>query len=81
MVSVEFASVTIAILMLYLFLYFNEIRWKRMVGCFAIMIVSIGLGVVADSIPMFILMSVNMLIVLLKFIEDIGELLSVFNQK
>lgn len=75
MVSVEFASITIAILMMYLFLYFNPIRWRRMVGCFAIMILSVGLGVIGDTIPLFILMSANLLISFLKLVDDVGELI------
>lgn len=76
MVSVEFASITIAILLMYIFLYFHEVRWKRIVGCFFIMVMSVGLGVVADSIPLFVLMMANLVIALLKLVDDVSEILS-----
>lgn len=75
MVSVEFASITIAILLAYIFFYWEPTRWKRMVGCFGIMILSVGLGAVADTIPLFILMAINLMIAGLKFIEDVGKLM------
>lgn len=77
MVSVEFASIIISIMMMYLFLYNNKTRWIRIAGCFGIMITSIGLGVIADTIPLFILMTVNLLIALLKVIEETGEIIKV----
>lgn len=75
-----FIAVIIAIGLGYYFLYKHPIRWVRMVGCFAIMIVAVGLGVVEDTIPMFILMSINLLVAGLKFVFDVGELLSTFNK-
>lgn len=68
-----FVAIVIAIMLLYHFLYKHPIRWVRMSGCFAIIIVSVGFGIIENTVPMFILMSVNMMIAGLKFIFDVGE--------
>lgn len=76
-----FIAVTLGIIFLYYFFYRHEVRWMRMVGCFAIMIVAIGLGVVEDTIPMLIFALVNIMIAGLKFILDVGDILGIFNEK
>lgn len=73
--TLAFTAIAISLILAYLFLYFHPVRWRRMVGCFAIFILSIGLGVVEDSIPMYILMSTNFIIAGLQFTEDVGSLL------
>lgn len=74
-----FIAVVIALGLLYFFMYNHKTRWIRMVGCFAIMIVGVGLGAIADTVPMFILMSINLLIAGLKFIMDVASMIEVFD--
>lgn len=79
-VTNDFLAMLVALIVLYAFMYKHPTRWVRMAGCFAIIITSIGLGIIEDSIPMYILMMVNLMIAGLRFIQDVSQLTDLNNK-
>lgn len=56
-------------------LYNHPVRWVRMVGCIAIIIVSGAFGLVEDTAIMYVIFLGNLIVAGLKFIEDVGQIL------
>ena len=70
-----FLAIVIALGLIYYFMFCNPIRWVRIAGCFGVIVVSIGFGAIADTLPFFILMMVNFMIGGLKLAIEVGEII------
>lgn len=73
-VSDGMLAMVMAVGLLYIFMFNHRIRWVRMVGAVIIIIVSGALGIVEDTIIMYTLFLVNLVICGLRFVSEVTML-------
>lgn len=65
-------GLTLAVVLLYITMYNHKKRVWRMVGCVAIIVVTGALGAVEDSLVMYSVFLVNLMVCGLRLINDVS---------
>lgn len=74
-ISNELVAIVIATALIYYYLYNHPTRWVRMTGCVGIMLVPLTLVAVQDSVIMYVLWLVNLMIGGIKFTTEVAEII------